>query len=132
MTETSPHLPSAAPGKEDGAARIDRRLREMRAYEDMALRYYQAIRDGHPPPEIPDGIERFYASWMGEAIAEFRQAQRANCNASEEWRLFAPISRLHSAVDRYQRDRDKLGLSLDASPEAVTTAIYERGRLTPG
>jgi hypothetical protein len=69
---------------------------------------------------------------MGEAVADLRTAQAANCSRSDEWRLYAHVSRLHSAVDRYQRDRNKLGLSLDASPEAVTAAIYERGRLTPG
>ena len=106
-----------------GMARISRRMEEWRVYEVIALRYYQAIEEGRPPPEIADGVQRFYAWGMGQAVADLNDAVTAKDRFWENAHR-GMVSRIHSAIDTYQRDRDKLGLPLESSPDQISTARY--------
>jgi hypothetical protein len=108
-----------------GMARISRRMEEWRVYEVIALRYYKAVQEGRPPPEIADGVQRFYAWGMGQAVADLNQAV-ADKDALWERAHRSAVSRVHSAVYRYHVDREQLGLPLESSPDEIDTARCRR------
>jgi hypothetical protein len=108
-----------------GWARITRRMEEWRVDEVIALRYYQAVEDGWPPPEIADGVKRHYAYSLGQAVADLNQAVDAKDSFWERAHRSA-VGRVHSAVYRYHVDRDELGLPLESSPKEIDTARYRR------
>jgi hypothetical protein len=112
-----------------GAARISRRMEEWRVYELTALRYYQAVQEGKPSPQIADVVQQSYAWVMGQAVADLNEAA-AHKDCFWERAHRSAVSRFHSAVYRYQSDRDELGLPLESSPEEISTAAHHRQRNT--
>jgi hypothetical protein len=118
-----------------GAARIARRMEEWRVYEIIALRYYQAIDEGRPPPEIRDGIQRHYAYIMGSAITERNKAIAGNYGRDYERVHERAISSFHGCVNTCQTYRDALGLPLETSRDDVEAAYGEHrergGWVTP-
>jgi hypothetical protein len=111
-----------------GAARISRRMEERRVYEIMALRYYQAIDERRPPPEIRDGIERHYAYIMGSTLAQRNKAIAENYGRDYERVHERAISSFHSCVNDWQSCRDALGLPLESSRDAIEAAYGEQRR----
>src|SRR5262245_33732133 len=105
-----------------GVARISRRMEEWRVYEILALRYFQAIDEGRPPPEIRDGIQRHYAYVMGSNIAQRNKAIAENYGREYERVHSRAISSFHSCVLTWQSYRDALGLPLETSRDDVEAA----------
>ena len=91
----------------------------------MALRYFQAIDEDRPPPEIRDGIERHYAYIMGATIAQRNKAVAGNYGREYERVHERAISSFHSCVNTWQTYRDALGLPLESSRDAVEAAYGE-------
>jgi hypothetical protein len=108
-----------------GWVRIFRRMEEWRVYEIVALRYYQAIDEGRPPPEIRDGIQRHYAYIMGSTIAQRNKAIAENYGREYERVHSRAISSFHSCVNTWQSYRDALGLPLETSRDDVEAAYGE-------
>jgi hypothetical protein len=106
-----------------GAAYLSRKMAIWSAYEALALRFYQAIQQRQPPPHIADAVQRFYAWGMGQAVTDLHQAIDHKDRFWERAHRSA-VSRIHSAIQRYQNDRDELGLPLDSRPDAIDTAAY--------
>jgi hypothetical protein len=127
-TETWLHEIEATHGP--GAARISRRMAEWTAFEALALRFYQAIEEGNPPPEIRDGIQRHYASVMGSTLAQRNKAVAENWGREYERVHERAISSFHSCVNTWQTYRDALGLPIETSRDDVEAAYgahRERG-----
>lgn len=110
-----------------GATRIFRRMAEWTAYEALALRFYQAVEEGSPPPEIRDGIQRHYAYVMGSTLAQRNKAVAENYGREYERVHQRAISSFHSCVNTWQAYRDALGLPPEASRDDVEAA-YSRHR----
>jgi hypothetical protein len=102
-------------------------MEEWRVYEVIALRYYQAVQEGRQPPHIADGVERYYAYDLGQAVADFNQAV-ADKDSFWEHAHRSAMRRVHSAVYRYHVDRDQLGLPLESSPDEISTARHRARR----
>jgi hypothetical protein len=113
-----------------GAARISRTMANWSAYEQLALQFYQAIQQRLPPPHIADAVQRFYAWGMGQAVTDLQQAIDHKDRFWERAHRSA-VSRIHSAIQRYQNDRDELGLPFESRPDSIDTAAYYRSRKSP-
>jgi hypothetical protein len=105
-------------------------MAEWTAFEALALRFYQAIEEGNPPPGIRDGIQRHYAYVMGSTVAQRNKAVAENWGREYERVHERAISSFHSCVNTWQTYRDALGLPIETSRDDVEAAYgahRERG-----